>query len=100
MGRCRPSFPHTPGEQPRSELSVGGTAHLAKGGSGLLKPSDLQPFLKEVQRVREGLADDASSAATKQVFEVPWTRDVGWRGKRREMQSRVNFKVIHSNSGP
>ena len=47
-----------------------GTAHLAKGGSGLLKPSDLQPFLEEVQGVRQGLANDSSSTATKQVFEV------------------------------
>lgn len=48
-----------------------GTAHLAKGGSGLLKASDLQPFLEEVQGIRKGLADDSSSTATKQVFEVP-----------------------------
>lgn len=47
-----------------------GTAHLAEGGSRLLKASNLQPFLEEVQGVREGLADDASSAATQQVFEV------------------------------
>ena len=46
------------------------------------KSEKMQPFLKEVQRVRESLADDASSAATKQVFEVPWTRDVGWSGVR------------------
>lgn len=68
----------------RIRAVCGGMAHLAKGGSGLLKPSNLQPFLKEVQRVREGLADDASSAATKQVFEVPWTRDVGWSGEKGE----------------
>lgn len=45
-------------------------AHLAEGGSGPLKPSNLQPFLEEVQGVREGLADDSSSTATEQVFEV------------------------------
>lgn len=45
-------------------------SNLAKGGSGLLKPSDLQPFLEEVQGVRQGLANDSSSTATKQVFEV------------------------------
>lgn len=47
-----------------------GTAHLAKGDSGLLKPSDLQPFLEEVQGIRKGLADDASPTAAKQVFQV------------------------------
>lgn len=46
-------------------------SNLAKGGSGLLKASDLQPFLEEVQGIRKGLADDSSSTATKQVFEVP-----------------------------
>lgn len=52
------------------ELSAGGAAHLAEGDSGLLEPSDLQPFLEEVQGVRKGLADDSSSTATQQVFEV------------------------------
>lgn len=54
----------------KTQSSLRGTAHLAKGGSGLLKPSDLQPFLEEVQGVREGLADDSGSTATEQVFEV------------------------------
>lgn len=53
-----------------SELSAGGAAHLAKGDSRLLEPSNLQPFLEEVQGVRKGLADDSCSTATQQVFEV------------------------------
>lgn len=53
-----------------SERSAGRAAHLAEGDSGLLEPSDLQPFLEEVQGVRQGLADDPRSTATQQVFEV------------------------------
>lgn len=53
-----------------SECCLCAVAHLAEASPGVLKSANLKPFLNEVQGVSKGLADDSSSRATKQVFQV------------------------------
>lgn len=100
-GQAPTLAPSHASEQPGSELSARGRLTWPKEARACSSPPTCSRFLKEVQlsRVR-GLADDASSAATKQVLKFPGPEMWDGGGQRREMQSGSSVKVIPFNSGP
>lgn len=43
----------------------------------MLKATHLQSFFDQVKRVSEGFADDSSTAATNEVFNIAWEAERG-----------------------
>lgn len=63
--------------------------HLPKGRPGLLKATHLQSLLEQVEGISEGFADDSSTAATNEVFNVASFLSFSWNRPFRKLLQDV-----------